>query len=221
MTIIYNSNSNEFKKLTSKYLNKKKIGIIFGNGMGINNISDEIFNKIDNNSDILSIGLKRIYYKYEPELILYADDYVDIEYKKANLKKSKVIKLSKQYAQLNLPKWINHKDFSSIPSYDIWHHRNILIGALHLCYLLNLKTIILTGIDMDSREYFYGKHPKFPNPNQPYESRDVYNYNVYQLTNESFQSLINNGFNIYYTDKSNTLQKMEGLKHITWNDINI
>ena len=219
MTIIYNSNSKEFKNIADNYLNNKKIGIIFGNGIGINNIPKEIFNKIEKNEKILSIGLKRIYLKYETELILYADDYVDKEYINAKLKKSKVIKLNKNYAQKYLKNWINMKNFNSIPSYDLWHHRNILMGALHLCYLLNLKTIILTGIDMDNREYFYGKHPKFPKSKEPYETRDVFNYNVYQLINEGFQSLLNNDFKIYYTDESKYLSKIKGLEKIKWNNI--
>jgi hypothetical protein len=219
MTIIYNSNSNEFKNLVNSYLNNKTIGIIFGNGIGINNISKDILDKIDNNPKILSIGLKRIYLKYEPELILYADDYVDEEYKKAKIKKSKVIKLNKTYAQKYLPNWINTKKFSSIPTNDIWHHRNILMGALHLCYLLNLKTIILVGIDMDNREYFYGKHPKYPNSKQPYETRDVFNYNIYKLINEGLKSLQNDNFIIYYTDESKYLSNISGLIKKSWDNI--
>jgi hypothetical protein len=203
----------------------KDIIIIFGNGAGINKISPTIYNKIYKNKSIFKLGIKRIYLKFMTDVLLYGDEYMEHEYtrsKKIIHKDTQIIKLNRQFSKLNIHKWLQNKSFDDLPNTGIWHLRNSLIGALHMCWLLQIKTIILTGVDFDSRLYFFGRHPKFGNTQQPYETKPPlnYEYSLYQIVYESLTYLVANGYTIYYTDKSKLLDSIHGINKTTWTKIN-
>jgi hypothetical protein len=216
------SDDQSLKKDMYKWAHKKNI-IIFGNGEGINNITSDNYNYLDKyKNEIFTIGLKRMYLKYNTDIILYADDYINKEYLRNYdmfKDKSKLIRLSKEFAQIHLISWKRNHSFKDIKRFGIWHHRNVLIGALHTCWLLNIKNIILSGIDMDSRKYFFGIHPRYKNSKQKYEPHTVMNYNVYDLTRQVLVFLLSNGFKITYTDKSKFLSTIPGIKKVNWETI--
>jgi hypothetical protein len=219
---VINSHSTETLELIEKYKNRDII-IIFGNGIGINKISKRLFQKINDTHNIFTLGIKRIYLKYNTDVLLYGDEYMETEYKrsKRDLSNINIIKLDRQFSKQNIDKWLLNKSFDDIPKSGIWHLRNSLIGALHMCWLLNIKTIILTGIDFENRLYFFGRHPKFNNTSQPYETRPPvnYEYSLYQVVYEALINLVQNGYTIFYTDKSKLLDNIPGLNKLTWKTI--
>ena len=99
----------------------------------------------------------------------------------------------------------------------IWHFRNILIGALHICWKLNIKNIVLTGIDFKNREYFYGTHPQkqFHNTQEKYDKLEYHGYSTYKIVEEVITYLINLGYQIYYTDESPFLKNIKGMIKIS------
>jgi hypothetical protein len=216
---IIDSHSEEMLGLLEKY-KRNDLVIIFGNGVGINKISKKLYDKISVKGNIFKLGIKRIYLKYMTDVLLYGDEYMESEYRrvKFNHTKTQIIKLNRQFSKLNIDKWLKNKSFKDIPDTGVWHFRNSLIGALHMCWLLDIKTIILTGVDFDSRLYFFGRHPLFNNTHQPYETRPPvnYEYSLYQIVYEVLTDLVKNGYTIYYTDKSKLLDSIKGVTKVTW-----
>jgi hypothetical protein len=197
--------------------------IIFGNGVGINKIPNDVFQLINKKDNIFTLGLKRIYLKYYTDIIMYGDNYIENEYytNQVDSSRSQLVKLSKKFAKNHIIDWVKNKTFNSIPSKGIWHYRNSLIGAFHLCHLLGIKKVILTGVDFNDRSYFFGRHPNYPDNKQPYEIRPPlkFNYSLYHIVQESIDDLHKSGIEVFYTDKSKLLKEIKGIQKISWDTI--
>ena len=95
--------------------------------------------------------------------------------------------------------------------------RTVLTAALHLCYLSGIKKVVLVGVDMDDRQYFF-KNPMF-DPKSAYEQRGkrsikshFHGYTTHRIVREVIQSLISSGkMEISYLGESQFLSTIPGI----------
>lgn len=65
--------------------------------------------------------------------------------------------------------WERAQSLQVFPRTKLFMFRSVLTAALHLCYLVGIDKVLLAGIDLDTRTYFY--HTDQYDPTLPYELR--------------------------------------------------
>jgi hypothetical protein len=206
------------KEFCSKSLKYKK-AVILGNAKNLELLSNTKFEeyKLDNNT--LTIGLNRSFYKFNTDILLWADYEIIDEinhYNTNNLENTLVVQTTNNDTKQNLTFWQKNKSFENYPYKGLFKARNILISALHLCYIYNIKEIELYGFEFDSRDYFFDTN-KYEGIEE-YEIKpsliienEYLGYDTKKIAREVLEYMINENFKITYNGKSKFLSSIEGL----------
>jgi len=216
-------NSKEYKYLLQK-LKKSKYEkvVILGNAPNLISLNDELYKKYKNDDTVLMIGLNKSYIKYQTDILLWSDQIV----MKELIEYNKIVPttiflfisqlLDKRLRSLKL--WKEHRTFENYPYKTLFKARTILVSALHLAYILDIKDIHLFGISMDNGNYFY----KNINARDSLEflsdkriKKQQHGYTMKKITQEILEFLIQRNFNIYYSGESDFLHSINGIKNVS------
>lgn len=206
------------KKFCNKQLEYKK-AVILGNAKNLDILDDEKFKIYKEEKSTLTIGLNRSFYKFNTDVLLWADYEIIDEINNSNtnnLENTLVIQTTNNDTKQNLTFWKKNKSFENYPYKGLFKARNILVSALHLCYIYNIKEIELYGFEFDSRDYFFNT--------DKYEGIDEYEikpsltiedeylgYDTKKIAKEVLEHMINENFKITYNGKSKFLSSIKGL----------
>lgn len=220
---------NWITNLTKKSYNK---AVILGNAPTLSNLSQQCFNNYKENK-FLTIGLNRSIYKFQTDILLWSDllTISDI-LKKRCIKSNNTVCLHAQLERdhrLAAEKdanfqflhkfWYKNKSFKNWPKQKLFMFRNSLIAALHLCYKLQIKEVVLIGFSFDDRSYFYNTQQT----NQSYEiipDKDIIDkcggYSTHRIVREVIEYLIcDENIHISYIGNSHFLSSISMLKKAT------
>ena len=201
---------------------------IFGNGKGLNNVTEEEISIINDNDKFVSIGINRTFWKFYTDYLLFADhNTLNVIMKHIfSLKRNlNIISIrSFNYSPPISPKFVDslNGEFPDHKEYGLFFNSNSLPSAIHLATILNVKEIVLSGVDYDGREYFYPHHlsiiprttARMKDPDRPYDLSYDKNsgfkafrkkgdeMNTYNAVVESIKMSNKEGVEFYYTDKS-------------------
>ena len=117
-----------------------------------------------------------------------------------------------------IARWERHRSLRAFPRTKLFMFRTVLTAALHLCFILGIRKIVLIGVDLDTRTYFF-EAPQY-DPSQPYELRDEHSlqthfkgYSTHRIVKEVLESLIaEENFEIVYVGDSQFLRNVAGLR---------
>ena len=198
---------------------KYKKAIILGNAKNLKELTSDRFLEYENNMKILTIGLNRSFYNYNTNLLLWADYEILNEINESdtkNLINTIVVQTTNNNIKQNLLYWKENKSFKNYPYKGLFKARNILVSALHLCYIHSIKEIELFGFEFDSRDYFFDTN--LYNGISEYEiktditiEKEYLGYDTQKIVKEVIEFMLNNGYSIKYNGKSNFLESIKGL----------
>lgn len=181
----------------------------------------------------LSIGLNRSIYIHETDVLIWSDlltidellrrraiksDRVTVLH--AKLERDHRLKAHEDEEFQNLHRfWQRHRTLRKWPKTKLFMFRNSAVAALHLCYRLGIRDILMVGFGFDDRSYFYaGKKAS----DKGYElisedllTRNCGGYDTQRIIREVLQSLIEEGFKISFNGPSEFLRTVEGLDAVT------
>ena len=218
--------SKEFYSLKHEIYKKNiKKAIILGNASNIDALSEKQYRLYYKDDKILTIGLNNSFLLYETDIILWGEYFVMQKLLQNPPKQQSnhtfifVSQLLNEQ-QKSLKYWKKHKNLNNYPLNTLFKARTILISALYLCYILDIKEIELYGVSLDDYSHFYTpngekdirKTFEFLSDNTINEQ--FYGYSVYKIVHEIIEYLIEEGFTISYGGKSNFLSKIKGIKQI-------
>ena len=175
------------KQLVDKWGKDKKECIVLGNSPHINELD---FEKVDS---MFSVGVNRIGYKYDPDILLWADcllftskgEFYPAEYRSAfhNILKTtrSKIKLCRDH-----PEILTTDDCIKFKTVKKYGHNwkgglvfaSAVCSSIHLAMLMKIPTIYVAGVDFSTNRYFNGqiqyrsKNHKY----DPSDSMDQYNH---------------------------------------------
>jgi hypothetical protein len=226
---------------------------IFGNSPGLTKVPEYIF-KDDN---ILKIGLNRAFIHGQCDILMWTDNTTIQSIRKRltepDLSKTIIVKVGGEhgidiagYRRTNYRDFVgyyiekisvgNEKLFESWPHPSLIMVKTVLSSALHFVWkvLYNCRDIpiILDGVSMDNRNYFYDKsvNPRGHKPNKPYvlgnnSGKSCSTFKVItdcrklshtSIITDILQHLVEDGYNISYTDDSKMLDAIDGLNQIEY-----
>ena len=213
----FNVNIEDIKNIV-KNRNIKEI-YIFGNAPNLNDVSLKFIKGIQRN--VLTIGLNRTFLKFIPDIIMYHHKDIYELMVKTKIKPKYIYHFIHRETSISTDKWIKYKSFKYLPKDKLFGYRNILIVALHLCHVLNIKDITLFGVDLVHRNYFFDhkihtsdKINTLPQNNiVPYDHKldGSKRFLVQDLVREVLESLINEEFKISFQGNSSFLKSIKGL----------
>lgn len=216
-------NSSKYNHLLSKLKNKHyKKAIIIGNAPNATALTLEQYEKYENDDTVLTIGLNKSYLLFNTDLILWGDHFVLRELLKYDKKLSETTFLFASQLlddrRSSLGWWKKNKSFSNYPFNTLFKARTILISALYLAYILDIKEIELYGISLDDGTRFYenkevNSHRKtIEFLSQEEINKTYYGYDVQKIVQEVLQYLISDGLTVNYGGESNFLNSIPGIK---------
>lgn len=223
------------EKLKAK--NHKKV-VIFGNADCLNEI-DYIDSEYFKLNGYLTIGLNRSIFKLVTDIVMWTDIMTISDI----LQDRPVQQKKTTYLHVKLPRdhrlpavydksfkeialfWINNKNFRSWTKSNLFLFRNILVSALHLCFKLEVKEVILVGFNMETRNYFF--HGEQNKPDVSYELRSSYEidklcqgYSTQRIVKEVLEYLIHEeGMSIKFNGESSFLHSIPGLTNLKLCDL--
>ena len=215
-----------------------KKAVIMGNAPCLNDLSDELFNKM-RDAGYFFIGLNRSIYKFQTEVLIWCDLMtIDDILKKRAVKSDETTVLhvrperdhrlpvacDEGYRKLH-EYWSKYHNFRNWKKSKLYMYRNGSTAALHLCYLLGIKDITLLGFSFDNREYFY-KTNKYKKK-KDYEllkKKSLTNtyggYDTHRIVKEILEYLIvDEEFDIKYNGNSKFLKTVKGIRQITIDEL--
>ena len=197
-----------------------KKAVILGNAKNVNSLTQEQFNEYNQNKNTLIIGVNRTHLRFRTDILMWADieiiDEILNDYS-SHITNSYVIRTTNNDIKKNLEFWIHNKSFKIFPFKGLFKARNILVRALHLCYLYDIKEITLYGFEFDTRGYFY-HNPSIYNANE-YEilSEEVIQkkycgYDTQKIVREVIEFMIDEGFKIQACGESKFLSSIKNIQ---------
>ena len=219
-------NSSHFETLltTIKKQNYEKI-VIIGNAPNITALSKEKFNAYKQNPKVLTIGLNKSYLLFNTDILLWGDHPVLSELLSQEKELSSMLFLFASQLlderRTSLVYWKRHRSFTGYPYKTLFKARTILVSALYLSYLLNIKEIDLYGISLDDGSYFY-KENRESKERKNFEflstkvlEKKYYGYSMQKITKEILEYLIEEDFDIHFGGESHFLTAINGLSQTT------
>ncbi|MBN1689041.1 MAG: hypothetical protein JW893_08080 [Candidatus Omnitrophica bacterium] len=220
---IWHESASFQKRLGDLKVRNYRRAIILGNGMGLNKIDREFSKVLRHDSETLVIGLNRAYMRYEPDVLLWIDEETRRDILKHFFRREVLViqTAKKDPYWLQMDYWHRNRNFRDFKERGLFFMRTILISALHLCFLLGVKEIILIGVDFDSRTYFFEGHPYYDSASH-YEIADpafiqkgALGYSTHRAVQEVIEYLIEKEhYSIRYTDESRFLSNIRGLQKV-------
>ena len=212
-------NSKKYNKLLQKLKNTKyKKVVILGNASNLLSLDNKLYEQYKNDDSILMIGLNKSYIKYKTDILLWSDHIVMkelLDYNKT-INKTFFIFVSQLLDERrhSLKLWKEYKTFENYPYETLFKARTILVSALYLTYVLDIKNIELYGISLDDGKYFYD-NPKERGSleflTKERIDKQYYGYTMQKITKEVLEYLIQNDFKIRYGGKSHFLDSIDGM----------
>lgn len=213
---IISTNSDEFKNICNQ--NNNTSSFIFGNAPTLNMIDDEWVQ--NNKADTITIGLNRSYKHLYSDYLLFADRGMETELQRDNPKNiDKILKVSKTKNTQHLRDWGSTKKPPQNNPDGVILFRNSLISALDFCIKAKIKKVVLFGVQMDNRKYFYGVHPKRYDENRVYDTSKLYGYDTHTILKETLQFYFTKHMEIVRVGDSNFLDSIN-LKKIELSEVN-
>jgi hypothetical protein len=202
------TNTSEFLDKIKNDSKKYNSVFIFGNAPTLKLIDNEwvLNNKLE---DTLTIGLNRSYLYLDSDYLFYTDNDME-NYLKTNPIKNvgELIKITKNKNMEALRYWADTKMLFPKNTDNLILFRNTLISALHYCSLINAEKVILFGVQMDDRSYFYGKHPKGYDPKRVYDNSKLFGYDTHTIISETINYYFSKQFSLKYTGDSKFLESI-------------
>lgn len=193
--------------------------VILGNAKNLQELTKDKFSKYKNDEQTLIIGLNRSFYSFNTDILLWADYEIIDELNNnstQNIENTIAVQTTNNNTKDNIQYWIDNKSLDSYPNNGLFKARNILVSALHLCYIYDIKEIELYGFEFDSRDYFFDTNE--------YEGIDEYEiktdlliqdeylgYDTKKIAKEVLEYMISENFKIAYTGKSIFLSNIKRL----------
>lgn len=204
--------------------------VIMGNGPSFNLIDDADVAAY-HRGGYLSIGLNRSIYRFVTRVLIWSDvetlrailspeSKIDTDDANDPMIVVKAVLPVRRAFKRQIRRWERNRSFDAFPSNKLFMFRTVLTAALHLCWLLRIRKVLLVGVDLDSRSYFF-KNSMF-DPKQPYELRNhrsikghFQNYSTHRIVKEVLESMIEQGFDVRYLGESQFLKTINGLRRET------
>lgn len=201
--------------------------LILGNGPSFQKLGAEEFQKLQA-AGWLTIGLNRSILRFVTDILVWADiqtldDLVSLPVLKSPLSQEMIVlqtvhpKGTKSQAMIQ--QWKLGRDLDDFPGPKLFLLRTVLTSALHLSRKLNVPKILLCGVDLDNREYFYTNN-NF-DAKQPYEQRSAKlieklfgGYETTDIIAELLASLAKAGHSIRYLGDSQFLRNLDSVERI-------
>ncbi len=220
-SIFISDQDKSFDKFIISLKDKKyKKAIIIGNAPNIYSLNYNILKQYNDDDSVLTIGLNKTYLIHQTEILLWGDHVIMRELIKES-EQSKTTFL--HAAQLvkntrdNLRYWKKNKNFLTYPYKGLFKSRTILVSALHLCYLSNIKDIELYGISLDDRSHFFDDKnivkvgTTFEHRSSQEIETKYSGYTAQKITQEIIDYLASIGFELHYGGESNFLYSVTGI----------
>lgn len=220
-TFIYDQHKS-FDRFINNLKDKKyKKAVIIGNAPNISSLDDNTLKQYNDNDSVLTIGLNKTYLIHHTEILLWGDHVImkdlaktRVEIKTTFLHAAQLVKHTRD----NLQYWEKNKNFIYYQQKGLFKSRTILVSALHMCYLLDIKNIELYGISLDDRSHFYDHNnilenqDTFEHLSPAVLSQKYIGYTAQKITQEIINYLALIGFELHYGGKSNFLYSVKGIK---------
>ena len=119
----------------------------------------------------------------------------------------------------NLMFWKMNKSFENYNHKGLFKARTVLVSALYLCYILEIKEIELYGVSLDNGAYFYNNsyslgRKTLDTLSQEEINKKYYGYTMQKIVQEVLEYLVSKGFIISYGGESNFLKSIDGVKQV-------
>lgn len=205
--------------------------VILGNAPCLNELTNDLFEGF-RREGLLTIGLNRSIYNFQTDLLLWSDlRTIDDILKRRSIRSDATTVLHVLHERDHrLPArddeafqdlhryWSRHRNFRDWPKVKLFMFRNVAIGALHLCYRLGIKDILMVGFGFDDRGYFYKtdnyKHAhKYEVISDERLAENCGGYDTQRIVREVLEYLIQEeGFRIQYNGDSKFLSTVAGME---------
>jgi hypothetical protein len=207
--------------------------LLLGNAPCLNDLSPELFEKLKA-MGYLTIGLNRSLYMFDTDILIWSDLLtIDEILRKRAVKKDDTtilhvrlerdhrVPAAKDKGFHALHKyWSKNKNFKNWKKSKLFMFRNSAIPALHLCYKIGVKEVVMIGFGFDNREYFY-KTDKYKEA-KGYEiisadklDKNCGGYDTQRIVKEILEYLTQEeNFKISYNGNSPFLSTVAGLTNI-------
>ena len=215
-----------------------KKAMIIGNAPCMMELDQTTFRALSEDG-YLTIGLNRSIYEFQTDILLWSDllTIQDILGRQAikrddccvihtPLERNHAIPADKDPAFQALHRyWTENRNFCNWNKTRLYMFRNILTAAFSLCYKLGIREILLVGIGMDDRQYFY-KTNKYKKA-RGYElhsdkklDKNCGGYDTHRIVREIMEYLLEEeDCRISYNGDSKFLAGIDGLSRIELKDI--
>lgn len=212
--------------------NKK--ALLLGNAPCLSELSPEMFSKIEADG-YLTIGLNRSIYEFQTDIVLWSDLLTvdDILRRRAVKSRRTTLLHTRLERDHRLPTkkdpvfqgvhkyWTAHRNFADWEKDKLFMFRNGLVAALHLCYKLGIREVLMVGFGFDDRGYFYKADKKYKDA-EKYEQLDRGNldmnfggYDTHKIVREVLEYLTGDEkFTIRYNGDSQFLKTVAGMENI-------
>ena len=226
-TVFISDQSRIFDNYIIDLKNKKyRKAVIIGNAPNIEDLNHNNYKHDLHDETVLTIGLNQTYEIHQTEISLWGDLIVmqrlhgeNLLSKTTFLHAAQLVKLTRD----NLVYWKKNKSFKHYRQKGLFKSRTILVSALHLCYLLDIKNIELYGISLDNRSHFYDNNSSESEKTFEYLSpMDLENkylgYTAQKITREIIDYLASIGFKLLYGGNSDFLNGTLGIQRLLTDD---
>ena len=201
--------------------------LILGNGPSFNQLSASQFDEFKK-ARWLTIGLNRSILRFITDILIWADiqtldDLVKAPFIRSPSSKNMIVLQAvhpkKAKSQTMIECWKKSQHFNNFQGAKLFLLRTVLTSALHLAVKLKIRQVLLCGVDMDNREYFYA-NSKF-NKREPYEqrsqkliNREFGGYTTTSIIAEILNSMAKAGHEIGYLGNSQFLAGQSSVRRL-------
>ena len=193
-----------------------KMCFVFGNSPNLNLIDATDFTHIPI-SEVLRVGINRSFKRVPSEIILWTDCELWSEFSPEEIPSgTSLVRIARPHGHPPYIRWwIKHKSLVDWDRGGLFFLRNTLVSALHLCFLAEIKKIVLFGVSLDDAQHFYSNEKSgrgvasYEHHSQQYVDQVFYGYDIQRCVREIVEYMQKNEFDIRYVGESRFLEKLE------------
>jgi len=203
--------------------------VILGNGPSLGAIDDSLMEEF-RARNWLTIGLNRSIYRFATDVLIWSDletlesilgpesRLLSAPHRESMVVVQAVLPVGKSWHE-QIERWAEQRTLDVFGGNKLFMFRTVLSSALHLSRLTGVRRIILSGVDLDNRTYFY-KTDKYQGT-EAYELRGdtsleghFHGYSTHRIVEELLAFCTSQGIDVSYVGSSSFLATLPGLTRL-------